>query len=260
MSTDEHESRDLGLGMVGHEGVVRHEGPGDIAHPRQSPFDRRRFLALTGATAASGVILAACTSSGAGNGHGKGGSGASGSGSTGTTPRVPVDIQVAGLAASVEIVAVTTYRVGIGLARRGALGKVPSAFEAFAATAETQHRDHANAWNAILSAAGYTRVTRPDPVLRKVVHAELARVSDVESLARLALTLEAVAAATCLDGLKSLSAPHAIATAASIQPVEMQHVAVLKFLFGIYPVASAFASTRGARPPTDYPITRKAIL
>jgi len=40
--------------------------------------------------------------------------------------------------------------------------------------------------------------------------------------------------------------------AASIQPVEMQHAAILNFVLGHYPVPNAFASTALARPVSDY--------
>jgi len=39
-----------------------------------------------------------------------------------------------------------------------------------------------------------------------------------------------------------------IKTAASIQPVEFQHAAILYFVLGKYPVPSAFAGTSLARP------------
>ena len=43
----------------------------------------------------------------------------------------------------------------------------------------------------------------------------------------------------------------AIQVAASIQPVEMQHAAILNFVLGNYPVPDAFAKTDGARTPDD---------
>ena len=42
-----------------------------------------------------------------------------------------------------------------------------------------------------------------------------------------------------------------IKTAATIQPVEMQHAAILHFLLGEYPVPDAFAKSAGARPVSD---------
>ena len=40
--------------------------------------------------------------------------------------------------------------------------------------------------------------------------------------------------------------------AASIQPVELQHAAILNFVLGQYPVPNAFSPTSNARPLTDY--------
>ena len=42
-----------------------------------------------------------------------------------------------------------------------------------------------------------------------------------------------------------------IKVAATIQPVEMQHSAILNFVLGQDPVPEAFAQTMGARPLTD---------
>lgn len=245
------------------EWIERHASDVRRVTVRQSgqrpAFDRRRFLALTGAAAAGGLILAACSSptSKASSGTGTATSGGGGSGTTGTTPSVPVDVQVAGLAASLESLAVATYRAGIKAVTRGKLGRVPPAFAAFATTALSQHHDHAAAWNAILAAAGYKPVATPDPVLQRLVDDDFAKVRDLKGLAKLALTLENVAAATYLNGLTVLSSQQAIGTAASIQPVEMQHAAIVNLVLGQYPVPAAFASTAGARPLTDYPVASK---
>ena len=39
--------------------------------------------------------------------------------------------------------------------------------------------------------------------------------------------------------------------AASIQPVELQHAAILNFVLGMYPVPDAFSKTALARTPDD---------
>jgi hypothetical protein len=231
----------------------------DEGYP-QAPktFDRRRFLAMSGIVAAGGAFIAACGSSTPSTNTGAGTTSTNGPGNSGTTASVPVDVQVAGLAASLENLAVATYEAGITAALAGKLGKVPPAVATFATTAMAQHKDHGAAWNAILAAAGYKTVTAPDPVVKSLVDADFAKVTDLVGLANLALTLENVAAATYLNGLTVVSSNQAIATAASIQPVEMQHAAILNFVLGHYPVPAPFATTAGARPLTDYPITSKA--
>ena len=48
-----------------------------------------------------------------------------------------------------------------------------------------------------------------------------------------------------------MKSPAGIKTAATIQPVELQHAAILNFLLGQYPVPTRFATTDGARTLTD---------
>ena len=46
-----------------------------------------------------------------------------------------------------------------------------------------------------------------------------------------------------------VSAPAGIKTAATIEPVELQHAAILNFVLGKYPVPDTFTKMDGARPP-----------
>lgn len=232
------------------------ELPGDPVAPTPRSFSRRRFLVTSGITAAGGLVLAACGSSTATP------AGTTGGTSSTTAPggggSAPVDVQVAALAASLENLAVATYEAGIKAAVAGKLGKVPPAVAKFATTAMAQHKDHAAGWNAILSSAGYKPVTSPDPVVKTLVDHDFSMVKDIAGLAGLALTLENVAAATYLNALTVVSSQQSIETAATIQPVEMQHAAILNFVLGKYPVPMAFASTTGARPITDFKTLVKA--
>lgn len=54
-------------------------------------------------------------------------------------------------------------------------------------------------------------------------------------MAKLALTLEDAAAATYLETFGVVTGRQAIETAAPIQPVEMQHGAILNLVLGQYP-------------------------
>jgi hypothetical protein len=58
-----------------------------------------------------------------------------------------------------------------------------------------------------------------------------------------ALLLEQTAAATYLRAIPELEDEAAIDLAASIQPIDMQHAAVLLFVLGRYPVPDTFAQT-----------------
>ena len=79
-----------------------------------------------------------------------------------------------------------------------------------------------------------------------------AQVTDVTGAAKLALTLENVAAQTYQTAIAAVKATSSIKVAASIQPVEMQHAAILYFVLGQYPVPNAFNPVSDARPLTDY--------
>ncbi len=206
---------------------------------------RRTFLLGLGA-AASGAVLAACSTSK-------------------PSPKKPVtptqmkaapsslstDLKVAALAASLENLAVYAYTAGINAAKAGKLGSVPPAVVTFAVTARSQHEEHGAAWNAILASAGKPKVTVTDPVLTPVVNKDFAKVTNVVGLAKLALELEDIAAQTYQVGSTVVSGSHAIETAATIEPVEMQHVAILHFVLGQYPVPKAFSPTSLARPVSD---------
>ena len=209
---------------------------------------RRGFLAGTG-IALGGVILAACGSSSSKGSSAK--TKAAGSGS-GTGSKLTGDLAIAALATSLENLAVATYQGGIDAATAGKLGAVPPAVVTFAQTAQKQHMDHAAAWNAILTSAGKPKVTGVDTTVKTaVIDPAFATVKDVPGLAMLALQLENVAAATYLESIGLIESAGGIKTSASIQPVEMQHAAILNFLLGQYPVPMSFSSTDGARPLSD---------
>ena len=204
-------------------------------------YGRRSFITKAAVIGVGGTLLAACGTSTA----------TTTSSTTKTVTGASVDLQVAALAASLENLAVSTYRSGLSAAIAGKLGTVPPAVANFAKTAMSQHKDHAKAWNSILIGAGYKTISASDPALNGVINADLGKIANVIDLAKLALNLEGVAAATYLEALYAISSPSARAIAATIQPVEMQHVAILNFVLGTYPVPNAFASTNGARPPGE---------
>lgn len=162
------------------------------------------------------------------------------------------DLAVVALAASLENLAVATYQGAIDAATAGKLGAVPPAVVEFATTAQSQHRDHAAAWNGVLESAGEDPVTGVDlTVKEKVVDPAFAKVSDVGGVAKLAIDLENSAAATYLAAIDVVKSPAGVQTAATIQPVELQHAAILYFVLGQYPVPETFASTTGARSVKD---------
>jgi hypothetical protein len=213
---------------------------------------RRGFLMGAG-VALGGLALAACGSSSKSS-TGAAGSTTSPTSGTSTTTggKLTGDLAVVALAASLENLAVQTYAAGISAATAGKLGAVPPAVVTFAQTAKSHHTQHAQAWNAVLAGAGKPMVTGVDTTVKDaVVDPAFAKVTDVGGLATLALTLENAAAATYLEAISVVSAPAGIKTAATIEPVELQHAAILSFVLGKYPVPDTFTKMDGARPVSD---------
>ncbi len=208
---------------------------------------RRGFLIGAGAVA-GGALLAACSSSSSSPAT------TAGNGSSGmpTGGKLTGDLAVAALAASLENLAVAAYGDVLSAAAAGKLGTVPPAVATFATTVKSQHTQHAQAWNSAIVAAGHQAITAPDRVLTPAITKDFAKVTDVTGAAKLALMLEDVAAATYQAAVGAVKAASSVKVAASIQPVEMQHAAILNFVLGQYPVPNAFSPVAPARPITDY--------
>jgi ferritin-like protein len=238
---------------------IRAQGDGDPA--QRLLFDRRRFLTRAAGTAggvAGIALLAACSSSSSTSSTSASAS-ASATGSAaaaagGEGQALSGDLQAVAMAASLENSGIATYMAGIKAATAGKLGTVPPAVVTFAETAMAQHEDHQKAWNAVLTAAGKQPVTAVDPVIQPTINAALAKVTTVTGLAELALLVENTAGETYQNALSVIKSAAGIKTAASIQPVEFQHAAILTFVLGKYPVPNAFTGVSLARPPSDYKV------
>lgn len=230
------------------EDIRERSAAGEDDTPQRAFVDRRRFLLGTG-VAAGATLLAACSSS---SSPAPKASSTSSAMAGGEGQTLSGDLQVVGMAASLENTGIAAYMAGIKAATAGQLGKVPAAVVTFAQTAMAQHEDHQKAWNAVLTASGKKPVTAQDPVLAPSINASLAKVASVAELATLALEIENVAGETYQNGLSVIKSAAGIKTAASIQPVEFQHAAILSFVLGKYPVPSSFTGVTSARPPSDY--------
>jgi hypothetical protein len=221
---------------------------------------RRRFLA--GAGGAAGVaLLAACSSSSSSSTSAAAPTSAAAAApasasaaatASGFGQNLTGDLQVVAMAASLENSGIATYMAGIKAATAGKLGTVPPAVVTFAETAMSQHEEHQKAWNAVLTASGKQAVTGVDPVVQPVINTAFAKVNSVTGLAELALMVENIAGETYQNGLSVITSAAGIKTAASIEPVEFQHAAILSFILGKYPVPAAFTGVSLARPPSDY--------
>ena len=162
-----------------------------------------------------------------------------------------VDLTVARLAASLEALAVSTYQTVLTAAGNGSLGTVPPAIGTFVTTAKKQHTDHQNAWNGALTGAGEQPQTAPDPHYNKIVMAALPGVKTVTDAAKLALTLETVAVETYTAGSALVTVKANRLVALTIAPVEAQHIAILNYVLGQYPVPYSFIKTDMAASPND---------
>lgn len=221
--------------------------------PPSSLFDRRKFLIGAGGVAGLGV-LAACSSgsSTAASGATPSSSASAAAMAGGEGQKLSGDLQVVAMAASLENSGIATYAAGIKAATAGKLGTVPPAIVTFAETAKSQHQDHQAAWNAVLTGSGKKAVTAVDPVIQPTINTAFSKVTTVTGLAELALMIEDIAGETYQNGLSVIKSAAGIKTAASIQPVEFQHAAILSFVLGKYPVPNAFTGVSSARPPSDY--------
>ncbi len=164
------------------------------------------------------------------------------------------DLAVAAVAASLENLAVFAYTAGLTAATAGKLGAVPPAVATFATTAKSQHTQHAGAWNGVLQANHKSAVTIVNPTLAPTVQADFAKVKDITGLANLALTLETIAAETYQAETSMLKSKAAIGLSSSIQPVEMQHIAILYYVLGMYPGAQTSSGT-----PLAFSSTSQAV-
>jgi Ferritin-like domain len=211
-------------------------------------WTRRGVLVASGGAVASG--LAACTGGGA---HPATSTSAPTPSVAPTTTTLAGDLTVATLAASLENSIVAAYTAAADLLNGGKLGVVPAAVALLVQTMQSHHRDHATAWNAMLTAAGGPPVTGIDATFSTAVaQPGIAALRDTAGLLALAQQLERAAAGTYLDAvLHRLTTTGATETAIAIHPVEMQHLAVLAMLAGSSPAPDAFATTAGARTTGD---------
>ncbi len=223
----------------------------NIPISKDAAISRRQVLSGA-AMVGAGLLLAACgsdsgtasSSTTVPSGAGGGSTTTAGAAMTSTTVQgagANVDLKVAGLAASLEVLAVGTYKAALTAAGSGALGAVPAAVGEFVTVAMGQHQKHLDAWNAVLTGAGSSAVTAPNATLKPTVDAAFAKVTDVAGAATLALMLEEIAAATYLSAQSVLTNKDAIMLAGSIQIIDAQHAAILHYVLGEYPVPDVFA-------------------
>jgi hypothetical protein len=205
--------------------------------PTRAGLNRRQFLLASGAAAVAVTALGSVGLPVANAGAATAGA---------PKPSRENDLKTAGLAAGLEIVAVGAYQAALDAATAGSLGKVPPAGATYVRTAVAHHQAHRDKWNALLQGAGAPIVTAPNAGLQRTVEQRLTRAKSFRTAALLARDLEETAAATYLAAIPTLESKDAIGLAGSIQVVDMQHVAILNFMLGEYPVPDTYARTKRA--------------
>lgn len=227
--------------------------------PERRGVNRRSFLAIGGAMSAAAVLAACSKSDSDGSSSdttapkGTTTTEAEEESTTTTAPEVERsaenDLKLGAFAASLEVLAVNTYGAALDAAGKGALGDVPPAVAEYVTTAKAQHQAQLDRWNELLTGADQEAVSEPPADLEAKVNEEFGKVTDVAGAAKLARELEQIAAATYLSVIPLLATEDPIRLVASIQPIDMQHVAILNFALGEYPVPDTFATTDMAVAP-----------
>lgn len=215
----------------------------NLAHINRTPAGRRTFLLGAAGAVALGTA-AACSSGNSGSPSANGSGSASSSG-----PVYTGDLKIVAVAAALENLAVTAYSGALKLAGQGQLGKVPPAVATFVQTAMKQHADHADAWNGVLTKAGKPAVTGAPLTITADQVKMLNAAKSVPEVAKLALGLENSAAQTYTFAAANVSDAGGIMTAATIQPVETMHAAILSLVLGDYPVPDSFIGVQQAVKP-----------
>lgn len=142
------------------------------------------------------------------------------------------DVQMLQTAASIENLAVATYKTALTLPYIGG-SSANGVVTKFAQVTLSQHTEHAAAFNSAVQRLGGRRQTKPDPAFVPVVNkavASLKGVSDAKGtlgVVGLALELENIAAETYVKDTMLVHATSNRALFASIMGVEAQHVSVL---------------------------------
>jgi rubrerythrin len=157
------------------------------------------------------------------------------------------DVQILQTAASIETLAVSTYKTALTLPFIGGASANP-VVKTFATTTMQQHSQHLTAFNAAITGLGGKPQTNPDPVLAKVVQAAVPGLTSPAAVVALALELEQGAAETYVADVAALSDANAKKLTASIMGVEAQHASVL---LAVQALLAANAAQLITLPPDD---------
>jgi hypothetical protein len=143
------------------------------------------------------------------------------------------DVQILQTAASIENLAVATYKTALTLPYIGGSSANPVVTK-FAQVTMGQHMQHADAFNAAAKHLGGKAQSKPDPAFVPVVNKAVASLGSATpsqgalGVVALAIELENIAAETYVKDTSLASHASNKALFASIMGIEAQHVAVLE--------------------------------
>jgi Ferritin-like domain len=161
------------------------------------------------------------------------------------------ELAIVAVAASMEVLAVDAYTTVREAGTTAGFGDLPPAIAQYVDTAVDHHQVALDAWNAVLVAAGRPAINVAPVDLASAISEQLGAVTDGAGAARVALGLERLVAATYLEALGKLVSEPAIRLAGSIMSVDRQHMSLLLFAIGEYPVPETFATAESAYVPAD---------
>jgi hypothetical protein len=211
--------------------------PVEAAAP--SGFGRRKLL-IGGGVGALALVAAACGSDDDKSATSGTPTTASPDTTTGDSSGGGGDVKIAMLAASLEFLAVGTYKAALDAATAGKLGAVPPAVGEFVGKAMADHQAALDKWNGVITGAGGKEVAAAPADLKATVDSEFGKVKDVVGAAKLALLLEQTAADTYFKALPAISDKGAITLAGGLQCAAQDHAAILNYVLGTYPVPDVF--------------------
>lgn len=136
------------------------------------------------------------------------------------------DVQVLQTAASLENLAVSTYKTALTLPYIGG-SSANGVVKAFAMKTMQQHTEHAQAFNNAVTKLGGKEQTAPDPKYAPIVAAAVPTIKTAADVVKLAITLEDVAAQTYVKNVSQVSTGELRQLFASVAGVEAQHRAIL---------------------------------
>jgi hypothetical protein len=136
------------------------------------------------------------------------------------------DVMALQTAASIEVLAIATYKTALTLPYIGG-GSANPVVKAFAQKTKAQHEDHLKGFNAAVMKMGGKAQNNPDPKYAPVVKAAVPKIKGPADVIKLAITLEDVAAQTYVADVGLVSTPELRSLFAGVAGVEAQHKAIL---------------------------------